>query len=131
MPGRQRVSSGGPWEDRIGYSRAVRVGDRVWVSGTTGTHNDGTIPEGTYAQTRLALAVIEAALREAGASADDAVRVRIFVTDIEEWEAVGALLQEHFGRAKPAMSMYQVQRMVDPAHRIEIEVEAVIGSASD
>lgn len=129
MSERQHVSSGGPWEDRIGYSRAVRVDDHVWVSGTTGTHPDGTIPDGTYAQTRLALAIIEAALREAGASADEAVRVRIFVTDIEEWEAVGVLLNEHFGRAKPAMTMVEVTRLVDPKHRIEIEVEAVIGSA--
>ncbi len=129
MPERQRISSGGPWEDRIGYSRAVRVGDRVWVSGTTGTHPDGTIPEGTEAQARLALDTIEAALREAGATCDEAVRVRIFVTDISEWQVVGALLHERFSRAKPAMSMLEV-RLLDPAHRIEIEVEAVIGSAS-
>lgn len=127
--GRQRISSGGPWEDRIGYSRAVRVGDHVWVSGTTGTHADGTIPEGAYAQARLALGAIEYALREAGATCDDAVRVRVFATDIEEWETIGAVLQERFGRAKPAMTMVQAARLIDPAHRIEIEVEAVIGSA--
>lgn len=98
MPERQRISSGGPWEDRIGYSRAVRVDDHVWVSGTTGTHPDGTIPDGTYAQTRLALATIEAALREAGATSD---------------EAVGVLLNEHFGRAKPVMTMTQVTRSID------------------
>ncbi len=97
MPERQRISSGGPWEDRIGYSRAVRVDDHVWVSGTTGTHPDGTIPDGTYAQTRLALATIEAALREAGATSD---------------EAVGVLLNEHFGRAKPVMTMNQVTRSI-------------------
>ncbi len=127
MPERQRISSGGPWEDRIGYSRAVRVDDHVWVSGTTGTHPDGTIPDGTYAQTRLALATIEAALREAGATSDEAVRVRMFATDIEEWQAVGVLLNEHFGRAKPVITMTQVTRSIDPKHRIE--VEAVIGSA--
>lgn len=129
MDGRLRVSSGGPWEDRIGYSRAVRVGDRVWVSGTTGTRADGSVPEGVQAQTRLALDTIEAALREAGASCDEAVRVRIFVTDIEEWQVVGALLHGRFGRAKPAMTMVEVARLIDPAHRIEIEVEAVAGSA--
>ncbi len=75
---RQRISSGGPWEDRIGYSRAVHAGDHVWVSGTTGTRPDGSVPEGTEAQARLALDTIEAALREAGSSCDDAVRVRIF-----------------------------------------------------
>ncbi len=129
MSERQRISSGGPWEDRIGYSRAIRVDDHVWVSGTTGTHLDGTIPEGTYAQTRLALATVEAALREAGATCDEAVHVRVFVTDIGEWETVGALLQERFARAKPAMTMVEVTRLVDPKHRIEIEVEAIIGSA--
>lgn len=130
MSGRQRVSSGGPWEERIGYSRAVRAGDHVWVSGTTGTRPDGSVPEGTEAQARLALDTIEGALREAGASGDEAVRVRIYVTDIEEWQAVGALLHERFGRAKPAMTMVQVARLIDPAHRIEIEVEAVAGSAT-
>lgn len=129
MSERQRISSGGPWEDRVGYSRAVRVDGHVWVSGTTGTHLDGTVPEGTYAQTRLALATIEHALVEAGATCDDAVHVRIFVTDIAEWEAVGALLNERFGRAKPSMTMVQVARLIDPSHRIEIEVEAIIGSA--
>jgi enamine deaminase RidA (YjgF/YER057c/UK114 family) len=128
VSGRLRVSSGGPWEERIGYSRAVRVGDRVWVSGTTGTQADGSVPEGVEAQTQLALDTIEAALREAGSSCDEAVRVRVFVTDIEEWQAVGALLHGRFGRAKPAMTMVEVARLIDPAHRIEIEVEAVAGS---
>lgn len=129
MPGRHRVSSDGPWEDRIGYSRAVRVGDHVWISGTTGTRPDGTVPDGTEAQTRLALGTIEHALREVGSSCDEAVRVRVFVTDIDEWQAIGALLAERFSRAKPAMTMVQVARLIDPDHRIEIEVEAVIGSA--
>ena len=129
MSGRRRISSDGPWEDRIGYSRAVRVGDHVWVSGTTGTRPDGSVPDGTEAQTRLALATIEYALREAGASCDEAVRVRVFVTHIDEWQAIGALLYERFGRAKPAMTMVQVARLIDPEQRIEIEVEAVIGSA--
>lgn len=129
MPGRLRISSGGPWEDRIGYSRAIRVDDRVWVSGTTGTHPDGSIPEGIEAQTRLALDTIERALAEAGARCDEAVRVRVFVTHIDEWQTVGALLHERFGRAKPAMTMVEVARLIDPAHRIEIEVEAVVGSA--
>lgn len=129
MSERQRISSGGPWEDRIGYSRAVRVDDHVWVSGTTGTHLDGTVPEGAYAQTHLALATIERALVEAGATCDEAVRVRVFVTHIDEWQEIGALLHEHFDRAKPAMTMVQVARLIDPEHRIEIEVEAVVGSA--
>lgn len=110
---RQRISSGGPWEDRIGYPRAVRVDDHVWVSGTTGTH-----PDGTSAQTRLALATSETALREAGATPDEAVRVHIFVADIEEWQAVGVLLNEHFGHAKPAMTTVEVTRLIDPKHYI-------------
>lgn len=129
MTGRIRVSSGGPWEDRIGYSRAVRVEDHVWVSGTTGTRPNGSVPEGTEAQTRLALGTIDQALRDVGSSCDEAVRVRVFATDIGEWEAIGAILVEHFGRAKPAMTMVQVARLIDPGHRIEIEVDTVIGSA--
>ncbi|MBM4411524.1 MAG: RidA family protein [Chloroflexi bacterium] len=129
MPGRHRVSSDGPWEDRIGFSRAVRVDDHVWISGTTGTRPDGTVPDGVEAQTRLALGTIEHALREVGSSCEEAVRVRVFVTDIKEWQAIGALLAERFSRAKPAMTIVQVARLIDPDHRVEIEVEAVIGSA--
>ena len=93
---RGRVSSGGPWEDRVGYSRAVRAGDHVWVSGTTGTHNDGSIPDGIAAQARLALTTIEQALIDAGASIEDVVMVRTYVVDITEWELAANALRSHF-----------------------------------
>lgn len=128
---RTRVSSGGPWEERVGYSRAVRVGDRVWTAGTTGTHPDGTIPEGAGAQTRHALDTIERALVDAGASIDDVVVTRTYVVDIDEWEAVAAALKERFGEVRPAMTMVEVSRLMAPEHRVEIEVEAVIGSAGE
>ncbi|MQA00465.1 MAG: RidA family protein [Dehalococcoidia bacterium] len=126
---RQRISSGGPWEERIGYSRAVRVGDRVSVSGTTGTRNDGSVPETPVAQARLALETIAAALEEAGASLDEVVRARFFVTDVAEWDAMVPAVRECFGHARPAMTMVQVSALIDPRQRVEIEVEAVIGSA--
>ncbi len=126
---RQRVSSGGPYEERIGYSRAVRVGDRVWVSGTTGTRPDGTIPDGPAAQARLALETIAAALAAAGATAADVVRARIFVVDVAEWDAMVPAVRAAFGDARPAMTMVQVAALIDPRHRVEIEVDAVIGSA--
>jgi enamine deaminase RidA (YjgF/YER057c/UK114 family) len=126
---RQRISSGGPWEERVGYPRAVRVGDRVRVSGTTGTQHDGSVPDGAAAQARLALQTIAAAVRDAGASLDDVVAARIYVVEIEEWESIAEVLRESFGVARPAMTMVQIARLLLPAHRIEIEVEAVVGSA--
>jgi enamine deaminase RidA (YjgF/YER057c/UK114 family) len=126
---RTRVGSGGPWEDRIGYSRAVRVGDRVWVSGTTGTHPDGAIPPAPDAQARLALATIARALDEAGASLADVVSARWFVIDLADWDLMVPVVREHFGAVRPAMTMVRVAGLIDPRHRIEIEVEAVIGSA--
>lgn len=131
MTDRQRVSSGGPFEDRVGYSRAVRVGDRVWVSGSTGTRPDGTILEGVGAQARLALDIIEAALREAGASISDVVMARSYVIDIDEWEQVADALRERFDEVRPAMTMVEVSRLLAPEHRVEIEVEAVVSSGDE
>ncbi|MGE0227963.1 MAG: Rid family hydrolase [Dehalococcoidia bacterium] len=128
MPGRQHISSGGPWEARVGYSRAVRVGGHVWVSGTTGTRTDGTVPESTADQARLALETIERALTDAGATMADVVRVRVYVTDIEEWESVADALVARFGEVRPAMTMVEVTRLILPAHRIEIEVDAIAAS---
>ena len=125
---RTLVSSGGPWEDRVGYSRAVRVDNNVWVSGTTGTRPDGTIPDGTEAQARLALDTIEQALVDVGASIGDVVAVRIYVVDIEEWERVGDALRDRFGDVRPAMAMVEVSRLLATGHRVEIEVEAAISS---
>lgn len=129
MAPRTRISSGGPYEERIGYSRAVRVGDRVWVSGTTGTHADGTIPDGAEAQAQLALETIARALTDAGAAIADVVAARFFVVDLADWELVVPAVRAAFGEVRPAMTMVRVAGLIDTRHRIEIEVEAVVGSA--
>jgi enamine deaminase RidA (YjgF/YER057c/UK114 family) len=126
MTERLRISSGGPFEDRVGYSRATRVGNHVYVSGSTAIRPDGTIPEGPEAQTRQTLDTIEAALTEAGATIADVVRVRNYVTNIDHWEQIAIALRERFGSVRPAMTMVEVSRLIAPEMLIEIEVEAII-----
>ena len=130
---RQRVQSGTEWEEHVGYSRAVRVGRRVVVSGTTATGADGAVVDGdAYGQTTRAIRNVERALTEAGASLDDVVRTRLYVTDIEEdWEAVGEAHAEAFGEVRPAATMVEVSGLVDPAMRVEVEVDAVCGDEAD
>ncbi len=125
---RQLISSGAAFEDRVGYSRAVRVGDHVWVSGTAPIMpGDADPPEGAYEQARVCLEIIGRALVEAGASLDDVVRTRIYVTDADDIDDVGRAHGEAFGAARPATTGI-VTTLLDARWRVEIEAEAVIVS---
>lgn len=124
---RQRVSSGTPWEAVVGYSRAVRVGNVVYVSGTTASDERGEVMgEDVYSQTKYILEKIERALHEAGASMSDVVRTRSFITDISQWEAFGKAHGEFFSDIRPASTLVEISKLVDARHLIEIEVDAVI-----
>jgi enamine deaminase RidA (YjgF/YER057c/UK114 family) len=126
---RQRVRSDTEWEQRVGYSRAVRVGPQVFVSGTTATDEDGNVVAGdAHEQTRRAIRNVERALEEAGASLDDVVRTRISVTDADDWEAVGRAHEAAFGEARPAATMVEVSRLIDPDLCVETEVDALVGN---
>ncbi|MCW2583869.1 MAG: putative Endoribonuclease [Klenkia sp.] len=124
----QRVASGAPWEDVVGYCRVVRAGDLVFVSGTTGTREGLVVEGGVAAQTAQALANVVAALESVGATTSDVVRTRVYVTDIDSWEAVGRVHGEFFGATRPASAMVEVSRLIDPAMLVEVEADAVVGA---
>jgi enamine deaminase RidA (YjgF/YER057c/UK114 family) len=130
MADRQRIASGSPFEPTIGFSRALRVGDRVHVSGTGPVVPDGPCPDDAGAQARRCFDIIAAALAEAGASLADVVRTRMYVTSADYAVAVGAVHGELFGHVRPAATMVVVAGLLDPAWKVEIEAEAVVSAGA-
>jgi enamine deaminase RidA (YjgF/YER057c/UK114 family) len=125
---RESIRSGARWEPLVGYSRAVRVGPFIYVSGSAPVGADGElVGEGdAYAQATRCIEVIREALENAGASLEHVVRTRMFVTDIEQWQEIGKAHQEAFGDIAPATSMVEVSRLIDPAMLVEIEADAIV-----
>jgi enamine deaminase RidA (YjgF/YER057c/UK114 family) len=127
---RQRFSTGAPWEPVVGYSRSVRAGAHVFVTGCTSIDEGGRVVGGTdaYAQAVQTLKNVRRALESVGATLDDVVRTRMFVTDISRWEEIGRAHGEVFGKILPATTMVEVSRLIDPKMLVEIEADAIVGT---
>lgn len=125
---RSNISTGTDWEDKVGYSRAVKVGNQVFVSGTTAVDENGYIvgKGDVYLQTRQCILNIEKALKKAGASLNNVVRTRTFITNMDDWEAFGKAHEEFFGTIKPAATLVEINKLIDPDLLVEIEVNAVV-----
>ncbi len=133
MTPRQNISTGTPWEKIVGYSRAVRVGDHVFVSGTTASDENGTVMGigDPYAQAAYIFAKIGRALEAAGASLNDVVRTRMFVINMDHWEAVCKAHAEVFADVLPVSTLVEISRLINPDHLVEIEVDALIAARPD
>lgn len=124
---RENISSGSPWEDIIGYSRAVKIGNMIEIAGTTSSSADGIVGKGNlYEQTKFILEKVKVVLEEAGASLDNVIRTRMFLTNISDWEQAGKAHGEFFKNIKPATTMVEVSNLIDGDMLIEIEVSAII-----
>jgi enamine deaminase RidA (YjgF/YER057c/UK114 family) len=130
QPARKTIKSGAPWEPLVGYSRAVRVGNFIAVSGTAAIGDDGKLVGvgDAYVQAQRCIEVIRDALEKAGGGLQHVVRTRMFVTDIEQWSEIARAHQEAFGEVAPATSMVEVSRLIDPGMLVEIEVDAIVDS---
>lgn len=126
MEDRQRISSGSPWELTVGYSRALRVGDRVFVAGTAPKFDDGEVDPDPGVQARRCMEIIEEALGRVGSSVRDVVRTRVYLVDAADFEVIGAVHGEYFADVLPANTTVVVASLLDPRWKVEIEVEAVI-----
>ena len=124
--GRRYASTGSKWEPIVGYSRAVRTGNVITVTGTVGVNPDGSYPDGVGAQARRALEIIEAAVTTLGGKLTDVVRTRMFVTDISQWEALGRVHGEVFAEIRPATTMVEVTKLIDKDALVEIEADAIV-----
>lgn len=123
-----RTYTGAPWEEEVGYCRALRAGDRIWITGTAPVGEDGSVvaPGDGYRQARRCLEIIRGSLEELGGSLESVVRTRIFTTDIERWREYGRAHREAFGDHPPTTSMVEVRRLIDPEMMVEIEADALV-----
>jgi len=126
IAGRKRASSGSQWEPKMGYSRAVRAGNTIAVTGTVGINADGKYPDSLEEQTRRSLAIIQAAIESLGGKIEHVIRTRMFVTDVSKWEQVAKVHGEVFRDIRPATSILEVAKLIDPDAQIEIEADAIV-----